>query len=96
MPAEKLNPVAVRAMREVGIDITGNKPKILDHDTVRASDVVITMGFGDACPIFPGTRYEDWQLDDPAGQSIETVRAIRDDIKNRVQELVIDLLPSSS
>ncbi|HEX4811541.1 MAG TPA: arsenate reductase ArsC [Nonomuraea sp.] len=93
-PADQVNPVAIEAMREVGIDITAAHPKILTVDAVEASDVVITMGCGDACPIFPGKRYEDWKLDDPAGQGIEAVRPIRDEIKNRVENLLADLLPA--
>ncbi|MFI9598231.1 arsenate reductase ArsC [Nonomuraea sp. NPDC052265] len=92
-PAEQVNPVAVEAMAEVGIDITAARPKVLSVDAVQASDVVITMGCGDACPIFPGKRYEDWKLDDPAGQGIDAVRAIRDDIRSRVEELLSELLP---
>jgi arsenate reductase len=92
-PKDQVNPVAVQAMSEVGIDITANTPKILTPDAVRASDVVITMGCGDTCPIFPGTRYLDWPLDDPAGQGIEAVRPIRDRIKVLVQSLVDELLP---
>ena len=91
-PKETLNPIAVAAMAEVGIDIANNKPKILTVDAVQASDVVITMGSGDTCPYFPGKRYEDWVLDDPAGQSIEKVREIRDEIKARVANLVSELL----
>jgi arsenate reductase len=87
-PAEQINPVAVDAMREVGIDITKNQPKILDYATAEASDVIITMGCGDVCPAFPGKRYEDWQLDDPAGQDVDTVRRIRDDIRGRVEQLL--------
>ena len=90
-PANQINPAAVEAMREVGIDITGAVPQILETEAVRASDVVITMGCGDACPIFPGKRYEDWELTDPAGQPIEVVRQVRDDIRNRVEKLVADL-----
>ncbi|MEV0351540.1 arsenate reductase ArsC [Nonomuraea sp. NPDC050680] len=93
-PADHINPVAVEAMREVGIDITDQQPKILTVDAVEASDAVITMGCGDACPIFPGKRYEDWKLDDPAGQGIDAVRAIRDQIKERVGKLTADLLPA--
>ncbi|MFD9943929.1 arsenate reductase ArsC [Nonomuraea sp. NPDC059023] len=93
-PADQINPVAVEAMREAGIDITAEQPKVLTTDTVAASDVVITMGCGDACPIFPGKRYEDWKLSDPAGQGIDAVRAIRDEIKNRVEKLLADLLPA--
>jgi arsenate reductase len=93
-PAEGINPVAVEAMAEVGIDIAANTPRALATDDVRASDVVITMGCGDACPIFPGKRYEDWELTDPAGQGIDTVRAVRDDIKARVEALVAEILPA--
>ncbi|MCM3695272.1 arsenate reductase ArsC [Microbacterium oleivorans] len=90
-PKDRINPVAVDAMAEEGIDIAANAPKLLTVDAVRESDVVITMGCGDACPIFPGKRYEDWQLDDPAGQGIEDVRRIRDDIRARVEALITDL-----
>ncbi|NUW41235.1 arsenate reductase ArsC [Nonomuraea rhodomycinica] len=90
-PADQINPVAVEAMREVGIDITAAQPKILTSEAVQASDVVITMGCGDACPIFPGKRYEDWKLDDPAGQGIEAVRPIRDEIRDRVEKLISEL-----
>lgn len=90
-PADEINPVAVEAMAEVGIDITANQPKVLTDDAVLASDVVITMGCGDACPFFPGKRYEDWKLDDPAGQGIESVRPIRDEIKVRVESLIAQL-----
>ena len=92
MPAEQINPVAVEAMREEGIDITAEQPKVLTTEAVQASDVVITMGCGDACPFFPGKRYEDWKLDDPAGQGIDAVRPIRDDIKTRIQALIDSLL----
>ncbi|MEU4512423.1 arsenate reductase ArsC [Nonomuraea wenchangensis] len=92
-PAAQVNPVAVQAMAEVGIDITTARPKILSVDAVQASDVVITMGCGDACPIFPGKRYEDWKLDDPAGQGIDAVRTIRDDIRARVEKLLSELQP---
>ncbi|WP_144876315.1 arsenate reductase ArsC [Microbacterium sp. 1.5R] len=92
MPAAQINPVAVEAMAELGIDITAESPKVLTTDAVQASDVVITMGCGDACPIFPGKRYEDWELDDPAGQGIEAVRPIRDDIRRRIDALVTELL----
>ena len=95
-PADQINPVAVEAMREVGIDITDQTPKQLDWDTAQASDVIITMGCGDACPIFPGKRYEDWRLDDPAGKGVEAVRPIRDEIRPRVEALVADLLPHSA
>jgi arsenate reductase len=91
-PAGSVNPVAVEAMAEVGIDITGRQPRLLDPDDVRASDVVVTMGCGDACPFFPGTRYEDWELDDPAGLDLASVRPIRDEIRARVETLVADLL----
>ncbi|MCK6067430.1 MULTISPECIES: arsenate reductase ArsC [Microbacterium] len=90
-PKDAINPVAVAAMAEEGIDIAGNAPKVLTVDAVRESDVVITMGCGDACPIFPGKRYEDWQLDDPAGQGLEDVRRIRDDIRGRVERLIAEL-----
>jgi arsenate reductase len=92
-PADQVNPVAAQAMREVGIDITAARPKILTPEAVQASDVVVTMGCGDACPIFPGKRYEDWKLDDPAGQGLEAVRAIRDEIRGRVEKLLSELLP---
>ena len=90
-PAEMVNPVAVQAMAEVGIDIHANTPKVLTPDAVLASDVVITMGCGDSCPIFPGKRYEDWPLPDPAGQDIEAVRPIRDAIRDRVEALIAEL-----
>lgn len=92
MPADQINKVAVEAMREEGIDIAAEQPKVLTTEAVQASDVVITMGCGDTCPFFPGKRYEDWQLDDPAGQGIEAVRPIRDDIKGRIETLVRELL----
>ncbi|SDS49425.1 MULTISPECIES: arsenate reductase ArsC [Microbacterium] len=92
MPAAEINPVAVAAMAEVGIDIMAEQPKVLTTEAVQASDVVITMGCGDACPFFPGTRYEDWVLDDPAGQGIDAVRPIRDDIRGRIETLVSELL----
>ena len=92
MPAAQINPIAVEAMGELGIDITSEAPKVLSVEAVQASDVVITMGCGDACPFFPGKRYEDWQLDDPAGQGIEAVRPIRDDIRARIERLVGELL----
>ncbi|MDO8106731.1 arsenate reductase ArsC [Isoptericola sp. b441] len=91
MPADQLNPVAVQAMLEVGIDIRAERPQVLTADAVQVSDVVVTMGCGDACPIFPGTRYEDWALDDPAGQGIEAVRPIRDEIRARVASLLSEL-----
>jgi arsenate reductase len=92
-PADGLNPVAVSVMREVGIDITTAQPKILTTDAVGSADVVITMGCGDTCPIFPGKRYEDWDLTDPAGQPIEVVRQVRDDIKARVVTLLAEVAP---
>lgn len=92
MPGNQLNPVAVAAMAEEGIDIAGEQPKLLQDDTVKASDVVITMGCGDTCPFFPGKRYLDWVLDDPAGQPIEKVRPIRDEIKRRVEVLISKLV----
>lgn len=95
-PKDQINPIAVEAMAEEGVDITGNTPKILTVDAVKESDVVITMGCGDACPIFPGKRYEDWELDDPAGQSIEAVRPIRDEIRRRVEELIGELVPAQT
>lgn len=91
-PADQINAVAVAAMAEVGIDIAAAQPKVLTPAAVQSSDVVITMGCGDACPYFPGTRYEDWELDDPAGRGIEAVRPIRDDIRGRVEALIEDLL----
>ena len=91
-PADALNPVVVAAMREEGIDIGAARPKILTEEAVAASDVVVTMGCGDACPYFPGTRYEDWVLADPAGQGLGDVRPIRDEIRRRVQSLVEELL----
>ncbi len=91
-PKDQINPVAVQAMAEEGIDIAGNTPKILTVDAVRESDVVITMGCGDTCPIFPGKRYEDWELDDPAGQDLASVRVIRDEIKARVTALIAEVL----
>lgn len=92
-PADAINPVAAAAMAELGIDITAEAPKVLTADTVRTSDVVITMGCGDTCPYFPGVSYRDWKLDDPAGQPIEAVRPIRDAIADRVRDLVAELLP---
>ena len=94
-PAAQINPVAVAAMAELGIDITAAIPKVLTGDTVASSDVVITMGCGDSCPYFPGVSYRDWKLDDPAGQRIEVVRRIRDDIAQRVGTLVDELLAGS-
>jgi arsenate reductase len=93
-PKDQINPIAIAAMAEEGIDIADNVPKILTTEAVKESDVVITMGCGDTCPIFPGKRYEDWELDDPAGQGIEAVRPIRDEIKARVEALLIEILPA--
>ena len=90
-PADQINPIAVEAMLEVGIDMRAEEPKVLTTDAVQASDAVITMGCGDACPIFPGKRYEDWALADPAGQGIEAVRPIRDEIRARVLTLLGEL-----
>ncbi|GAA1946856.1 arsenate reductase ArsC [Streptomyces durmitorensis] len=91
-PAETINPAVAGAMREVGVDISAEVPKVLTAEAVRASDVVITMGCGDACPVFPGKRYLDWKLDDPAGQGIAAVRPIRDEIRVRVEALIAELL----
>ncbi|NCW94602.1 MAG: arsenate reductase ArsC [Actinobacteria bacterium] len=91
-PKESINPVAVAAMLEKGIDIANRKPKVLTNESVQASDVVITMGCGDACPFYPGKRYEDWQLEDPAGQDIEFVRKVRDEIEGRVKDLLNEIL----
>jgi arsenate reductase (thioredoxin) len=93
-PGEEINPAAFEAMREIGVDLSEEFPKPLTDEFVKAADVVITMGCGDACPIYPGKRYEDWELDDPAGQDLETVRRIREDIDARVQKLVSEILPS--
>ncbi|QZY28600.1 arsenate reductase ArsC [Nocardioides coralli] len=93
-PAESINPVAVEAMAEEGIDITAAVPSVLTTEAVEESDVVITMGCGDACPIFPGKRYEDWELTDPAGQGIDVVRPIRDEIRRRVETLLGELVRS--
>ncbi|HET7397562.1 MAG TPA: arsenate reductase ArsC [Intrasporangium sp.] len=95
-PAEHVNPAAVAAMAEEGIDIHAEKPKVLTVDAVKDSDVVITMGCGDTCPIFPGKRYEDWELEDPAGQGLEAVRPIRDDIRRRVLGLLEELNVSAA
>jgi arsenate reductase len=92
-PKDSVNPAAVQAMAEVGIDISDSRPKILTPGAVQASDVVITMGCGDACPFFPGTRYLDWELEDPAGMGVEAVRPIRDEIEQRVRTLLAELLP---
>jgi protein-tyrosine-phosphatase len=94
-PKDQLNPVAVQAMAEVGIDIAGNTPKVLTTEAVKGSDVVITMGCGDTCPIFPGKRYEDWDLTDPAGRPIDEVRPIRDEIERRVRALLAELVPAT-
>ena len=91
-PGEEINPAVVVAMREVGVDMSEEFPKPLTDEVVRAADVVITMGCGDACPIYPGKRYEDWTLDDPAGQDVETIRRIRDEIDTRVTSLIDELL----
>jgi len=93
-PKDQINPVAIEAMAEEGIDIAGNTPKILTVEAVKESDVVITMGCGDACPIFPGKRYEDWELEDPAGKELETVRRVRDDIRGRVESLIAEIAPA--
>jgi protein-tyrosine-phosphatase len=93
-PASEINPAVVEAMAEIGIDLGAEVPKPLTDEVVHAADVVITMGCGDACPIYPGKRYEDWDLDDPAGQDLETVRRIRDAIDERVSTLLAELLPS--
>ncbi|MFY1669384.1 arsenate reductase ArsC [Plantactinospora sp. WMMB334] len=90
-PADQINPAAVEAMREVGIDITDQIPRKLEWETAESSDVIVTMGCGDACPVFPGRRYEDWQLDDPAGKGVEAVRPIRDEIRTRVEKLLAEL-----
>ncbi|GAB3578074.1 arsenate reductase ArsC [Leifsonia lichenia] len=94
-PKDRLNPVAVQVMAEDGIDIAGEQPKVLTTEAVRESDVVITMGCGDTCPILPGKRYEDWDLTDPAGRPADEVRPIRDEIKRRVQTLLAELVPAS-
>lgn len=96
MPADQINPVAVEAMLEVGIDIRAEQPKVLTPEAVQASDAVVTMGCGDACPFYPGKRYEDWKLEDPAGQGIDAVRPIRDEIRRRVQALLAELLPEQT
>ena len=95
-PAEQINPAVVEAMQELGIDMSKEFPKPLTDEVVRAADVVITMGCGDACPIYQGKKYEDWQLDDPAGQDLETVRGIRDELDQRVQKLIGELLADSA
>jgi arsenate reductase (thioredoxin) len=95
-PADQINPAAVAAMAELGIDITAEVPKVVTPDAVEASDVVITMGCGDTCPYFPGVSYRDWKLDDPADQPLDTVRAIRDDIAERIRALIAELLPTTN
>lgn len=95
-PADAVNPAAVRAMAEVGIDISAENPKILTAEAVQASDVVITMGCGDTCPFFPGKSYRDWVLEDPAGKGVEAVRPIRDEIRTRVEDLIAELLPGQA
>ena len=94
-PADRVNPAVVEAMQEAGVDISAEIPKVLTVQAVQASDVVVTMGCGDACPVFPGQRYEDWPLDDPAGQGVAAVRPIRDAIESRVRTLIDDLLPGT-
>ncbi|MGW6173609.1 arsenate reductase ArsC [Arthrobacter sp. NPDC055138] len=94
-PAGQVNPAAVEAMREEGIDISAEQPKALTTKAVKDSDVVVTMGCGDECPYFPGKRYEDWVLEDPAGKGVESVRPIRDEIKGRIQQLISELLPAA-
>src|SRR3954451_7653914 len=93
-PADELNPAVVEAMHEIGIDIAAERPKELENEMVRESDVVVTMGCGDACPIYPGKRYEDWELEDPAGKDLETVRGIRDEIASRIDALIGELSPA--
>jgi protein-tyrosine-phosphatase len=95
-PGEEVNPNAVIALEELGIDMSEAFPKPLTDEVVRAADVVITMGCGDACPIYPGKKYADWELDDPAGQDLETVRRIRDELDQRVQKLIAELLPGNT
>lgn len=95
-PADQVNPAAVQAMLEEGIDMRSETPKILTADAVKHSDVVVTMGCGDTCPVFPGKRYEDWQLEDPAGKGVDAVRPIRDEIKRRIEGLVTELLPAGA
>lgn len=91
-PKDSINPVAIQVMAEDGIDIADNQPKVLTNKAVQESDVVITMGCGDACPFYPGKRYEDWVLDDPAGQNIDKVRIIRDQIRDKVEQLLIEII----
>ncbi len=94
LPAGDVNPVAIEAMAEVGIDLSAEAPKVLTVEAVRACDVVITMGCGDACPVLPGKRYEDWALADPAGQQLDAVRRIRDEIRRRIEALITELVPA--
>jgi arsenate reductase len=95
-PADRVNPAAVAAMAEVGIDIATEQPKILTTDAIKVSNVVITMGCGDTCPFYPGKRYEDWVLEDPAGKGVDAVRPIRDEIRRRVESLISELVPTSA
>jgi arsenate reductase len=95
-PADRVNPAAVAAMAEIGIDIAAEQPKILTPEAVKASDVVITMGCGDTCPFYPGKRYEDWVLEDPAGKGVDAVRPIRDEIRRRVEILISELVPTNA
>jgi len=95
-PADRINPAAVAAMAEVGIDIATEQPKILTNEAVKASDVVITMGCGDTCPFYPGKQYEDWVLEDPAGKGVDAVRPIRDEIRRRVEDLITELVPTNA
>ena len=95
-PADELNPAAVEVMREIGVDLSAQLPKPLRDESVRDADVVITMGCGDACPIYPGKRYEDWELEDPAGKDVETVRRIRDEIEQRVRRLLEEIAPEGA
>ncbi|MFE9655544.1 arsenate reductase ArsC [Micromonospora sp. NPDC006431] len=94
-PADQINPAAVEAMREVGIDITNQTPKLLEYATAESSNIIVTMGCGDACPAFPGKRYEDGKLEDPAGKGVEAVRPIRDEIRSRVEKLLTELHPTA-
>ena len=94
-PAETVHPAVVEAMAEVGVDLSGSIPSLLEDDSVRAADVVVTMGCGDACPVYRGKRYEDWEVGDPAGRPLSEVRAIRDDIRNRVERLLSSLVPEN-
>jgi arsenate reductase (thioredoxin) len=95
-PGTEINPAVIEAMNELGVEMSQEFPKPLSDDFVQAADVVVTMGCGDACPIYPGKKYEDWELDDPAGRDLETVRRIRDEIDERVQELIAELLPDNA